>query len=456
MALQTNNSSRAPKDSGRAQWGSQIGFILAAAGSAIGLGNIWRFPYTTGENGGAAFVLIYILCVLIIGIPVLIAELTLGRHTQRNPVGAIKAIVPTGSWKLLGYLGIITGIVILSYYSVVAGWTVGYIVKTATHQTSDFTQFIADPKSEFGYFIVFLALTMFVVLGGVKGGIERWSKILMPLLFLILLGLIVFSLTLPCAEKGIKFYLNPDLSKITGKTILAALGQAFFSLSLGMGAMITYGSYISRNTNLVSSGTTVAITDTLIAIMAGLVIFPALFAFDMAPAQGPGLVFNVLPQIFDKMPGGTIVAIFFFILLAIAALTSSISLLEVGVAWAVDELKVTRTKATLILSVIAFVIGIPSAMSQGYSEFFSNLHFYGRTGFLDIVDFLFGSFALTFGGLLLSIFIGWVWGAKKASGEISIGFNTPQNKLLTTWHFLIRFICPVIIFLVLLNVFGIF
>jgi NSS family neurotransmitter:Na+ symporter len=440
----------------RSEWGSRFGFILAATGSAIGLGNIWRFPYTVGENGGAAFVLVYLICVVVIGIPVLIAELSLGRHTQRNPVGAIKAIVPRGAWKMLGYLGVLTGIVILSYYSVVAGWTIGYIVKTITHSTSDFSSFIADPKSEFGYFIVFLGLTTLVVSGGVKGGIERWSKILMPLLLLILVGLIIFSVSLPGAEAGIKFYLNPDFSKITGKTILAALGQAFFSLSLGMGAMITYGSYISKKTNLITSAAAVALSDTLIAVMAGLVIFPALFAVGMQPAQGPGLVFNVLPQIFNQMPGGTIVGVFFFILLAIAALTSSISLLEVGVAWAVDELKVARKKATLILSGVAFLIGVPSAMSQGYSSFFSVLHLFGRTGFLGIVDFIFGSFALTSGGLLLCLFIGWKWGAKKASEEIIFGAPANSSTMLMIWRFLIRFVCPIIIFFVLLNVFEIF
>ncbi|MDI6766832.1 MAG: sodium-dependent transporter [Bacteroidota bacterium] len=440
----------------RAQWGSRIGFILAASGSAIGLGNIWRFPYTTGEHGGAAFVLMYIICVVLIGIPVMIAELSLGRHTQRNPVGAIKAITPKGGWKLLGYLGVLAGTVILSYYSVVAGWTIGYIVKTITHSTSDFNTFIADPKSEFGYFIIFLGLTMLVVLGGVKGGIERWSKILMPALFIILLGLIVFSLTLPGAEGGIAFYLNPDFSKITGSTILAALGQAFFSLSLGMGAMITYGSYIKKETNIISSGTIVAFTDTLIAVMAGLVIFPALFAFGMQPSQGPGLVFNVLPQIFSQMPGGMIVGLFFFILLAIAALTSSISLLEVGVAWAVDELKTSRTLATILITAVAFIFGIPSAMSQGYSEFFSTIHFIGKTGFLDIMDFVFGSFALTFGGLMLSLFIGWKWGAKNAVAEIQSSRIGNYSMLLKIWSFLIRFVCPVIIFLVLLNLFGIF
>ncbi len=440
----------------RSQWGSKFGFILAASGSAIGLGNIWRFPYTAGEHGGAAFVLIYLICVLVIGLPVLIAELVLGRYSQRNPVGAIKKIVPKGLWQLLGYLGVLTGLVILSYYSVIAGWTVGFIFKTAAQTTSNFSQFIADPTSEISYFILFLGLTTLVVLGGVKSGIERWSKILMPLLFLILLGLIAFSISLPGAERGIKFYLNPDFSKIDGKTILAAMGQAFFSLSLGMGAMITYGSYIKNEINLISSGTIVALSDTLIAVMAGLVIFPALFAVGMQPAQGPGLVFNVLPEIFNQMPGGIVVGVFFFILLAIAALTSSISLLEVAVAWAVDELKLTRTKATLILAGVAFVIGIPSAMSQGYSEFFSNMQLLGKKGFLDIADFLFGSFALSFGGLLLSIFVGWRWGAVNAIEEIKPGLTGLQNYYLKMWNILIRYICPVVIFLVLLNIFEIF
>ncbi|RCK75823.1 MAG: Sodium-dependent transporter [Ignavibacteriae bacterium] len=440
----------------RSQWGTKVGFILAAAGSAIGLGNIWRFPYTAGENGGAAFVLVYLICVLLIGIPVLIAELTLGRYTQRNPVGAIKTISPTGLWKILGYLGVISGIMILSYYSVVAGWTIGYIFKTAFHQTSDFGTFIANPINEVFYFVIFLTLTMLVVISGVKGGIEKWSKILMPLLFLILLGLIFYSLTLPGAKAGIKFYLQPDFSKITGRTILAGLGQAFFSLSLGMGAMITYGSYLSRTTNLVSSATLVALSDTLIAVMAGLVIFPALFAVGMEPTQGAGLVFNVLPKIFEQMPAGTIVGIFFFILLAIAALTSSISLLEVGVAWAVDELKFTRKNATLLLTGITFFLGIPSALSQGASKFFTEISLFDRIGFLDIADFIFGSFALTFGGMLLSIFIGWKWGANKAIEEIKFGLFKESTTLLNIWNFLIRFVCPVIIFFVLLNIFKIF
>lgn len=443
-------------DNNRAQWGTNIGFILAAAGSAIGLGNIWRFPYTTGENGGAAFVLIYVACVAIIGIPVLIAELTLGRYTQRNPVGAIKTIVPGGMWKILGYLGVISGIAILSYYSVVAGWTLGYIIKTAFHQTSNFGKFISNPINELFYFTVFLTLTMLVVVSGVKSGIEKWSKILMPLLFLILIGLIVYAVTLPGAKAGIKFYLQPDFSKITGKTILAGLGQAFFSLSLGMGAMITYGSYLKKTTNLISSATIVAFSDTLIAIMAGFVIFPALFAVGMEPAQGPGLVFNVLPKIFEQMPGGIIVGIFFFILLAIAALTSAISLLEVGVAWAVDELKISRKSATFLLTGITFILGIPSALSQGANQFFSEISLFGKTGFLDILDYTFGSISLTLGGMLLSIFIGWKWGTKNAINEIKLGLVSESKSLLTIWNFLIRFVCPVVIFFVLLNIFKIF
>lgn len=440
----------------RSQWGTKIGFILAAVGSAVGLGNIWRFPYMTGENGGAAFVLIYLICVVMIGIPVLIAELALGRYTQLNPVGAIKSIAPRGPWKLLGYLGVLAGITILSYYSVIAGWTIGYIFKTIFHSTGNFEKFIADPTGELGYFIVFLGLTMLVVLGGVKTGIERWSKILMPTLFIILIGLIVYAVSLPGAEEGIKFYLQPDFSKLSGKTILSALGQAFFSLSLGMGAMITYGSYITRNTNLFSSAVVIAFSDTLIAVMAGLVIFPALFAVGMEPTQGPGLVFNVLPQIFSQMPGGTIVGVFFFILLAIAALTSSISLLEVGVAWAVDELKFSRTKGTIILTVFAFLIGIPSALSQGSIEYFSNLNFLGKKNFLDIADFLFGSIALSFGGMLLSIFVGWKWGAKKASDEIRYRMDQEYQILIKLWVFLIRFVCPVIILFVFLNMIKIF
>jgi NSS family neurotransmitter:Na+ symporter len=443
------------KDNGRGTWGSRAGFILAAAGSAIGLGNIWRYPYVTGQNGGAAFVLLYVACVLIIALPVLIAELSLGRRTTLNPVGAFKALSSSRSWPLVGYLGVVTGVGILSFYLVVAGWTLGYIVKEITGQIGVFTDFIRDPLSEIGYFTAFLLLTMLIVLGGVEKGIERWSKFLMPSLFLLLVGLIIYNLTLDGATKGIEFYLSPDFSKITASTALAALGQAFFSLSLGMGTMITYGSYISKSENLPLSATLVAFSDTLIAFLAGLMIFPALFSVGMEPTQGPALVFNVLPTVFSQMPAGQLIGIAFFVLLAIAALTSTISLLEVPVAFFVDEKKWSRKKATIIISMATFLLGLPSALSQGTSEFFTSVKFLGQEGFLNIMSFLFSDLSLPIGGFFIAIFVGWVWGVDKALQEALQNTSPQIAKLMVGWGFLIRYVCPLLILLVLVaKLFG--
>lgn len=439
----------------RGTWGSRVGFILAATGSAIGLGNIWRFPYVTGQNGGAAFVLLYVACVLLIGLPVLLAELSLGRKTSLNPVGAFKSISSSRFWPWAGYLGVVTGIGILSFYLVIAGWTVGYIVRTFLHSSGSFGEFVQNPVSEIGYFTVFLALTTLVVLGGVEKGIERWSKFLMPALFALLVALIAYNLTLERAEEGIAFYLKPDFSKITGSTVLAALGQAFFSLSLGMGTMITYGSYLSRKENIPFSAAAVAFSDTLIALLAGLMIFPALFSVGLEPSQGPALVFNVLPRVFETMPGGTFLGIAFFVLLAIAALTSTVSLLEVPVAFLVDEKKWSRKKAVLILAAVVFVVGLPSALSQGTSEFFSGVSLFGQTGFLDIMNFIFSDLSLPIGGLLLCLFVGWVWGVERSSQEILEGAPPSTTRIISGWNVLIRFVCPAVILIVLLNtVFG--
>jgi len=451
----------------RGQWSSKIGFIFAAAGSAIGLGNIWRFPYVTGQNGGAAFVFVYLLCILLIGLPYLYAELALGRAIQKNPIGAIRAIRPNSWWILVGGLGIITGFCILSYYAVIAGWTFGYIFKMVIPNQLTFQEFVANPFLVIVLFAMFILFTVLVVYGGVQDGIERWSKILMPILFLLLLGLIVYANFLPGSGKGLAFYLKPDFSKITGKVVLAALGQAFFSLSLGMGLMVTYGSYISKEDNLISSGLYVALADTAIAIMAGLIIFPALFAMNQNPAAGPGLVFNVLPAIFHHMPGGILVGVLFFILLSIAALTSTISLLEVPTSYLVDERKMARKIAVWVVGGLTFLIGLPSALSQGavpwFSQPFSLIIEYGvhripiidHLEFLSLMDFIFGNLSLAFGAFLLSIFVGWVWGAKHASQELTRG-NPGFQKWAPLWGFMIRFAAPITIFIILLNLFHVF
>ena len=441
----------------RGQWSSKIGFIFAASGSAIGLGNIWRFPYVTGQNGGAAFVIIYLVCVFAIGLPILLTELAMGRYTQKNPVGAFEAIRPKSSWKLVGLLGVISGVVILSYYGVIAGWTLGYIVKEIGSVPMEFGVFIATPWITIPLFALFLLLTIYVVYGGIENGIEKWSKTLMPVLFVLLIVIIIRSVTLEGAWAGVEFYLNPDFSKITMEVVIKALGQAFFSVSLGMGLMITYGSYISKEDNLISSGFYVALADTVIAILAGLMIFPAVFALGKDPAEGPQLIFQVLPEIFDKMETfGALLGATFFILLSIAALTSTISLLEISTAYLVDEKKIYRKVAVWIVGGLAFIVGLPSAMSQGMVEFWSNFGVIPETltsaDFLSQVDFLFGNFSLAFGALMISIFVGWVWKTENAVKELIQG--APNfAKYAWLYSIMVKYVAPIFILLILINLF---
>jgi NSS family neurotransmitter:Na+ symporter len=436
-----------PSPTDRGEWGSKIGFILAAAGSAIGLGNIWRFPYTAGSNGGAAFLFLYLLCILFIGLPVMIAELSIGRHTRRNPVGAFEAIKPGSPWKLIGYMGVFTGLAILAYYCVIAGVTVGYIVKTVTHSTTSFADYTANPAVTIPFLLLFVVMTVLVVQGGVRNGIERWAKILMPLLLILMIVLIIRSVTLEGASKGLSFYLKPDFSKITGKTFLAALGQAFFSLSLGMGAMITYGSYLSRRDNIVTSGIYVSFFDTLIAVMAGLLIFPALFFAGVAPDAGPSLVFEVLPVIFAKLPGGTLIGASFFLLLSVAALTSTISLLEVVTAYLVDERHILRKRAVWIVATFAFVFGVPSALSFGAVDWLGELPIV-KMSFFGFMDWLFGNVMLAVGAVFISIFFGWVWRKAESTAEIGEGCPGYRSWAPVTLIFL-RFFCPIAIGIVL-------
>ncbi len=439
----------------RGEWGSRMGFIFAAAGSAIGLGNIWRFPYVTGQNGGAAFVIIYLLCVFFICFPYLLGELSLGRATQRNPIDAIRAIKPGSPWILVGVLCVLTGIAILSYYGVIAGWVLGYIVKELIRNPISFGEFIASPTIVLPLFLAFMLLTILVVYGGIQKGIERWSRILMPIMLVLMFVVILRSVTLEGASKGLSFYLKPDFSKVTGRTVLEALGQAFFSLSLGMGAMLTYGSYLSKKENLVSSGLYVALFDTAIALLAGFMIFPALFSFGLQPDAGPKLVFVVLPELFDKMPLGGLVGVLFFLLLAIAALTSTISLLEVPVSYLVDSKRWVRKQAVWIAGGFALLLGIPSALSQGAVPALSSLPFFGGKGFLDLMDFIWGNISLALGAMLLSIFIGWVWGINQATDEVLTG--APGFKpYAPVWSLFIRYICPAVIFIVLLNIVQVF
>ena len=444
----------------RDTWGSKAAFVLAAAGSAIGLGNIWGFPTVAGQNGGAAFLLIYLAAVAVIGAPVMLAELIVGRRTQRNPVGAFKELAPHSMWVVVGGLGVLTGIVILSFYSVIAGWTLSYIFKTITgtfqagvDTEAIFNELAGSAVPAISWHFLFILLTIYVVLGGVRDGIERWTKVLMPLLFALLMLLAIRAVTLSGAEAGLAFYLKPDFSKVTGTVILSAIGQAFFSLSLGMGAMITYGSYVSKRDDLVSSAAWVTFADTTIAILAGLIIFPTLFHAGLEPgAGGPGMVFVVLTSLLSSIPpapyGGVIFGTGFFMLLGIAALTSSVSLLEVVTSWAVDERGMSRRKAAISLGLVAFLIGIPSALANGAVSWLTNLPGVGMD-FLSFLFMLFGQYSLVIGALLISLFVGWVWGVKAAGEEVRE--NDGEFPLGRTWAFLIRFVAPTAIVAILVK-----
>jgi len=445
-----------PSMAKRGKWNSTLGFVLAAAGSAVGLGNIWRFPYVTGKNGGAVFLFFYILAVVFLGLVVMYAELSLGRATQRNPVGAFERIKPGSPWKAVGFLGVFTGVGILSYYSVIAGWTLYYFYISSLGKFSQglteaqidevFSVFVSNPFLTVLLLVVFIFLTCFIVSRGVSSGIERWTGILMPLLFLILLILSVYSLTLPGAGEGLKFYLKPDFSKVSLKMILSAVGQAFFSLSLGMGAMITYGSYLSKKDNLFASGIEVVAFDTLVAFLAGIIIFPTVFTYGLSPRAGAALVFKTLPFTFSKLPLGRLFGPLFFFLLAIAALTSTISLVEVATSYLVDERKFSRPRAAFLVGAVAVLLGIPSALSTS-SSVFSKFAF-GKS-FLDLMDYIWANISLPLGALLLSVFVGYIWGAEKAALEIRPEKHRkfPGEDL---WIYDLKYFVPIVLSAILL------
>ncbi len=433
----------------RSHWASRIGFIWAAAGSAVGLGNIWRFPYMTGENGGSIFILVYLLCVALLGLPLIIAEVMLGKISQRNPVGAFQKLAGKNTpWQLAGFMGVLAAFVILPFYSVVAGWCLSFLYKTITgvfevgHSMAEimsiFKQLTSSPIQQSVFHGLFLAMTVGIVLAGVQKGLQRWTEILMPALILILVGLAGYGLTLPGAQEGLNFLLSPQPEKLTSQSILSAMGQCFFSLSLGMGAMLTYGSYLRANDRASNSSLWVVLMDTVIALLAGFVVFPIVFTFTHEPAQGPGLVFVTLPASFLQMPGGTWIALAFFILLFFAALTSSISLLEVVTAYFIDEHKMLRSAAAIMPGVVCFLMGVGCAYSGGYFDF---------------LDKLASNYLLPLGALIISLFTGWKLDKKFAKNDFGgtwfYGFFYP-------WLWCVRIIAPLLITLIFLNALGIF
>ncbi|MEZ4773386.1 MAG: sodium-dependent transporter [Bacteroidia bacterium] len=438
----------------RTGFSNKLGFVAAAAGSAVGLGNIWKFPYETAQNGGGAFLLLYIIFVAAIGFPVMVGEIAIGRRTQSNPYGAYLN-AGNKSWANVGLLGVLCGIMILSFYNVVAGWAFGYFLEISFGNLLSepdygafFGRYVADFWDNMAFSIVFMILTAVIVLRGIQKGIELASKIMMPMLFFILFLLIAYALTLPNAGAGIRYYLLPDFSKLNLGTINSALGQAFFSLSLGMGALITYGSYIGKKENIPSAAAIVTVADTTVAFLAGLLMLPLVFSQGTPPeASGPGLVFTILPGIFAQFGPmiGRVVGGLFFLLLSVAALTSTISLLEVAVAYFVDEKKWTRKKAVIVMASLIFVLGLPSMLSQGGVEFFSNITYGGSAkSFLDLVNDLFSEIGLPFGGMLMCIFISRKWGLANMSEEISSGYEKYPGSVLEKFvRIMITYICPV-------------
>ncbi len=439
---------------------SKMGVIAAAAGSAVGLGNIWKFPYITGVYGGAAFLFVYLGFIALIGLPIMLSEFMIGRKSRSNVFGAFKNLAPNSPWKYVGLLGVAAAVMILSFYGVVAGWSIDYIVKSVTDSFASkspaelgsmFTQFIEKPGLPIFYQLLFMLMTMAIVIIGVKDGIEKYAKILMPVLIVIIIILDIRAITLDGAKEGLYFLFHPDFSKLTADGVLSALGHAFFSLSLGMGTLITYGSYIGNQNNLAKIALQVTVADTLIAILAGIAIFPAVFAFGIEPSSGPGLVFITLPNVFQQMPGGFFFSILFFLLLTVAALTSSISILEVVVAYFREELKIKRTLATILATVMISIVGVFCSLSMGL---FKEQTLFGLNLF-DLLDWISANMLLPLGGLFISLFIGWYWGRKSIEEELAKGSKLSRG-LITAFIFVLKFIAPGAIAIVFLNGLGVF
>ena len=433
----------------RDSFGSKIGVVAATAGSAVGLGNIWRFPYVLGENGGGAFLIIYLCFVFAIGFPVMLAEFTIGRRAQRNALGSFKKLAPGKPWYLIGLMGIVAAFMILAFYSTIAGWTLEYLVqalingfdgKNSDQLTRSFEVFQSGSFRPVIWQLVFMFLTAFIIYRGVKNGIEKYTKILMPLLVVLIIIICIRSLTLEGAHEGLDFLFTPDFSKIKWNVILKALGQAAFSLSIGMGTLITYGSYIQKDNNLPATAFQVSMADTLIAILAGVMIFPAVFAFNINPAEGPGLVFIVLPNIFEQMAGGYFFSILFFLLLAIAALTSTVSVLEVVVAYFSEELNMSRRKATIIAATAISIVGIFATLSFGPLD---NALIFGRTIF-DWFDYLSANILLPLGAIFIVLFVGWYLGKKNVRDELS-NKGELRGRFVSTFMIIVKFIAPIAI-----------
>ena len=415
----------------REQWGSKLGFILSASGSAVGIGNIWKFPHMAGQNGGAAFTLVYLACIFVVGLSLVIAEFVIGRRTQLSPVGAFEKLAPGTNWKWVGFLGVASAFVILSFYGVVGGWIMKYIIISVTGgfkelagdpaaASSVFNNFINGTWSPIFFQVIFMTVCIWVIVNGVKGGIEKWSKIMMPLIIILLGALAVRGMTLPGGMEGISFLFNPRFEDLTASSVVLALGHSFFTLSLGMGTMITYGSYLGRKQNLLNSALWVIALDTAIAMLAGVAIFTTGFALGANPAEGPGLIFVVLPSVFPQLDAGTLWGTLFFFLLFMAALTSAISILEVVTAYFIDQKGWTRKKATIRFGLVITIVGAFCSFSLGGGI---NITEFLGMSFFDFMDYLSSKYMLPIGGMLTAIFVLKKWGVDHFIEELKTGME---------------------------------
>jgi len=440
----------------REQWGSKLGFILAASGSAVGIGNIWKYPSMAGQNGGGAFTIIYLACILIVGLSIVVAEFVIGRKTQLSPVGAFEKLAPDTNWKWVGYLGVASAFVILSFYGVVGGWIIRY---TFMALMGGFENFAGNPEAAgeaFGAFvasswnpifwqILFMMLCIGVIINGVKGGIEKWSRIMMPMIIVLLGVLAVRGMTLPGGMEGISFLFNPRFEDLTPSAIVLALGHSFFTVSLGMGTMITYGSYLNKQQNLLNSALWVVFLDTAIAMLAGVAIFTTVFALGANPAEGAGLIFVVLPSVFSQLAGGAVWGTLFFFLLFMAALTSAISILEVVTAYFIDQKGWTRKKATTIFGTVITVVGIFCSLSNGS---FNDFNAVFGISFMDFMDYLSSKYMLPIGGMLTAIFILKKWGISEYMIDLKTGMEgmNLSSSLVKTFLIISALVVAFIIF----------
>jgi len=444
----------------RGNFGSRFGVLVALIGSAVGLGNLWRFPYLIGSNGGAAFILIYIFFVFLLCLPIVCSEFIIGRSSESNAFAAFKILKPGSKWGIAGFLAVLCSTLILGYYCVVGGWSLKYLIESLEHighasyqsQLSDvFHTHIAQVWQPLFYMFLFVIFTGSIILGGVQKGIEKFSKIVMPLLFILILGIAIKSITLPGAEKGVDFLFHPDFSKVTWGTVLKAMGQSFFSLSIGCGIIITYGSYVKKDENIPKASLFTAIADMIFALLAGVAIMPAVFSFGISPSEGPGLVFVTLPHIFSQITGGSIIASIFFFVLFIAAITSSIALLEVVVAYVIEEFKITRKSAVIVMISIISFLGIFSSLSIGV---WKNAHLFGLNIF-DLLDYISANILMPLGGFLVVVFLGWKLDKKFFTARITNEHNLKfKYGIIDAMYYIIKYIAPILIAVIMIT--GIF